>query len=189
MSVVPELGAGDGLLVADVQNDFCPGGSLAVQGGDEIIPVVNAWIDGAVQANVPVFASRDWHPPGHASFREQGGPWPAHCVQGTPGTQFHPELRLPPHAHIVDKGWRRERDAYSPFEDTDLAEAIEKARVQRLYVCGLALDYCVKASCLDALALGLEVSLILEGTRAVNLDPEDGRRALQALRAAGARVI
>ena len=186
---VPELAAGDGLLVADVQNDFCPGGALAVAEGDQVVPVLNGWIERAVEAGIPVFASRDWHPAGHASFQDQGGLWPAHCVQGSVGAQFHPGLRLPVGVRIVDKGWRLERDAYSPFEETDLGRYLREHDVRRLYIGGLALDYCVKAAALDARDMGLEVVVIEDAVRAVNVKPGDGRRALEELAAADVRLM
>jgi nicotinamidase/pyrazinamidase len=180
--LVAEIGAGDALLVVDVQNDFCPGGALAVAEGDRVVPVLNCWIERAARAGAPVFASRDWHPPGHVSFAERGGPWPPHCVQGTPGAELHRELRLPAGAVLVSKGTSAERDAYSAFEGTDLALRLRAAGVRRLFVGGLALDYCVRASALDALSYGLEV---VPATRPVDVRPGDGERALTELHAAG----
>ncbi len=179
----------DALLVVDVQYDFLPGGALPVPDGDAVIPVLNRWLAAARTGGALVCASRDWHPPHHASFRERGGPWPPHCVQGTPGAAFPPELALPPDAVIIDKGTDPDRDAYSAFQGRpDLAALLRERGVTRLYVGGLALDYCVKASVLDGLAAGFEVHLIRDATRAVDVQPGDGERALAELRAAGAVI-
>jgi nicotinamidase/pyrazinamidase len=183
-----DLGAGDALLLIDVQNDFCPGGSLAVPEGDAVVPVLNRWIAAARQAGIPIVASRCWHPAGHVSFRERGGPWPPHCVQGTQGAKFHPALALPPGVPIVTKGGELDRDNYSDFHRTGLAERLKRQGVRRLWIGGLALDYCVRATVLDALREGFEVHLIRAGTRAVDVTPGDGARALEEMRAAGARI-
>lgn len=180
---------GDALLVIDVQNDFCPpDGSLAVPEGDRIVPVLNRWIEAAHEAGIPVRASRCWHPPGHVSFRERGGPWPPHCVQNTRGAEFHADLRLPPHTPIVTKGANLDRDDYSDFAGTGFADELRCAGVKRLWVGGLALDYCVRATVLDALREGFAVRLIRSATRAVEANPGDGERALAEMRAAGAVI-
>ncbi len=183
----PALRPSDALLIVDVQRDFCPGGALAVPDGDAVVPVLNQWIDAAQAAGAAVFASRDWHPPDHVSFQEQGGPWPSHCVAETPGASFHPHLALPDSATVVDKGTDAEHEAYSAFEGTDLEAQLRAAGVERLWVGGLALDYCVRASVLDARRIaGLLVHVILSATRAVEVQPGDGSRALNDMRAAGA---
>lgn len=178
----------DALLIVDVQNDFCPGGALAVQEGDQVVPVLNRWIEAAQAAGIPVFASRDWHPQGHISFKEQGGPWPIHCLQGSQGAEFHHRLKLPPNAVILSKGSSRGKDAYSAFQGTELTERLKKAGVHRLWVGGLALDYCVKESILDALRAQLEVHLIRAGTRAVDVQAGDGEKALHEIALAGALI-
>src|SRR5437868_3700655 len=122
---------GDALLVVDVQNDFCPGGALAVPDGDEVVPILNRWIADAVAARVPVFASRDWHPENHISFKARGGPWPPHCIQNTPGAQFHPDLQLPRDIRIISKAETADVDAYSAFEGTDLSKRLREAGIQR----------------------------------------------------------
>jgi nicotinamidase/pyrazinamidase len=184
---------GDALLVVDAQNDFCPGGSLAVADADRIMPVLNAWASAAERAGVPIFVSRDWHPPRTTHFKEFGGVWPPHCVMDTRGAEFHPDLRLPPSAIVVSKGMGENEDAYSAFQARDASgqglEVLLKQRdVRHLYVGGLATDYCVKSSTLDALNHGYAVTLIPDGMRAVNLQPSDGGLALAEMQAAGART-
>jgi nicotinamidase/pyrazinamidase len=153
---------GDALLVVDVQNDFLPGGALGVAGGDEIVPVLNAWLERARQARVPVFATRDWHPPGHCSFRESGGPWPVHCVAGSIGSRFASALALPPLAQVISKATAPDREAYSSFAGTDFARRLAAAGVKRIFIGGLATDYCVVDTTKDALALGYAVVLLLD---------------------------
>ena len=181
------LTTSDALLLVDVQNDFCPGGALAVADGDAVVPALNAWIAAARQGGARVFASRDWHPPDHLSFAGQGGPWPPHCIQDTPGAAFHPDLELPEDAVVVSKADRSDREAYSAFDSGELAEQLRAAGIRRLWVGGLATDYCVKASVLDALEIPeLEVRVIVDAIRAVNVAPGDGDAALEAMQAAGA---
>ncbi len=193
MSAPPSFQVGDGLLLVDPQNDFCPGGSLAVADGDAVMPVLNAWATAAQRAGVPIFVSRDWHPPRTTHFKEYGGVWPAHCVMGTPGADFHPNLRVPPDAVIVSKGMGETEDAYSAVAARDdsntLLGALLKARnVNHLYIGGLATDYCVKSSALDGLEQGVGVTLIFDGIRAVNLEPTDGEQALAEMEARGTRL-
>ena len=186
--MAPRMQPGDALLMVDVQNDFCPGGALAVPDGGAVVPVLNDWIAAATSGGAIVFASRDWHPANHVSFRARGGPWPPHCVQNTSGADFHPQLRLPVSGtEIVTKADTADRDAYSAFDGTDLADRIRAAGVRRLWVGGVATDYCVRASVLDALRLpGLEVHVIVAAVRAVEAQPGDGTRALEEMRSAGA---
>ena len=184
-----KLTVSDALLLVDVQNDFCPGGALAVADGDAVVPALNAWIAAARQGGARVFASRDWHPPDHLSFAERGGIWPLHCVQDTPGAAFHPDLELPNDAVIVTKADTADREAYSAFDSGELAAQLRAAGIERLWVGGLATDYCVKASVLDAAELpGLEVRVITNAIRAVDAAPGDGEAALEAMRAAGATL-
>lgn len=187
-----QLRPGDGLLLVDPQNDFCPGGSLAVADGDKIMPVLSEWAAAAASADVPVFVSRDWHPPKTTHFEEFGGIWPPHCVMDTYGAEFHPDLHLPPGVTVVSKGMGETEDAYSAFQARDdggtlLRQLLEREHVTQLYVGGLATDYCVRSSTLDALAAGLRVTLIPDAIRAVNLQPTDGDQALAEMRRAGAR--
>ena len=184
-----KLTVSDALLLVDVQNDFCPGGALAVADGDAVVPALNAWIAAARQGGARVFASRDWHPPDHLSFAERGGIWPLHCVQDTPGAAFHPDLELPNDAVIVTKADTADREAYSAFDSGELAAQLRAAGIERLWVGGLATDYCVKASVLDAAELpGLEVRVITNAIRAVDAAPGDGEAALEAMREAGATL-
>jgi nicotinamidase/pyrazinamidase len=174
----------EALIVVDVQNDFCPGGALAVPEGDEIIEAVNRL---AAQAPL-VIATRDWHPPDHASFTDRGGTWPVHCVRDTPGAQLHSDLDARIDA-VVDKGRTPEREGYSGFEDTALESLLRERGVERVDIVGLALDYCVKATALAARAAGFDVVVHREATRAVNVEPGDDERALAELRAAGVEVL
>jgi nicotinamidase/pyrazinamidase len=183
----PELGQGDALLLVDVQADFCPGGALPIEAGDAVVPVLNAWIEAASRAGVPIIASRDHHPGAHPSFAEGGGPWPVHCVQGTPGAAFHHELKLPARTIHVAKGTRLDRDQYSAFDETGLATALRARGVRRLWIGGLALDVCVRATVLEALREGFEVRLIRDGTRPV--EAAAGARALAEMQTAGARIV
>ena len=170
--------------MVDVQNDFCPGGALAVPGGDEIIDAVNR-----LASEAPlVIATRDWHPSDHGSFAEEGGVWPVHCVRETPGAELHPDLR----ARIdvtIDKGQARAREGYSGFEDTTLERVLRERGFETVDIVGLALDYCVKATALDARRAGFNVVLHREATRAVNARPGDDERAVEELRAAGVEVV
>jgi nicotinamidase/pyrazinamidase len=191
---VPELRAGEAVLLVDPQNDFCPGGSLPVADGDAVIPVLNAWAEAAERAGAPLFVSRDWHPPRTTHFKDFGGVWPPHCVAGTRGAEFHPDLRLPPSATIVSKGMGETEDAYSAFQARDehatlLAALLRAAGVEHLYVMGLATDYCVKASALGGLDTGLRISVVQDGMRAVNLAAHDGETAVAEMRAAGAHIV
>jgi nicotinamidase/pyrazinamidase len=178
----------DALIVVDAQVCFCPGGSLPVPEGDRVVPVLNRWIEEAVRRGAVVVASRDWHPPDHLSFRDQGGPWPPHCVRDTPDAAFHPDLRLPPDAIVLDKATTPDREEYSAFDGASLADDLKARGVSRVWVGGLALDYCVKATVLDALAAGFETRLLLAATRPVEVRPGDGERAVAEMRAAGAIV-
>lgn len=182
----------DGLVIVDVQNDFCPGGSLAVPGGDDVVPMLNRYAECFAARGVPVFASRDWHPERTKHFQAFGGQWPPHCVQETRGAEFHPELRLPPGTKIISKGMDPNEDAYSCFQaeaedGMPFAAALGEGGVQRLFVGGLATDYCVRATVLDALKEGFEVIVLEDAVRAVNVQPGDGDRALQEMEAAGAQ--
>jgi nicotinamidase/pyrazinamidase len=176
----------DALLILDVQNDFLPGGSLAVERGDEVIEPINRLIAMYGAHGLPVYASRDWHPARHVSFREQGGPWPVHCVAHSRGAAFHEKLALPPGAVVISKARTREAEAYSAFHGTRLAQHLRLRGIKRLAVCGLATDYCVLNTVLDARSLGFDVLLVTEAMRSVNVNPGDGERAIAAMLERGA---
>jgi nicotinamidase/pyrazinamidase len=173
------------LIVVDVQNDFCPGGNLAVRDGDAVIAPINRL---AAQADF-VVATRDWHPADHGSFAEQGGPWPVHCVAGTPGAELRAGIDRSRLDAIVDKGQTPDREGYSGFEGTELERLLREHEVDAVDVAGLALDYCVKATALDARRAGLEVTVHRGATRPVEVQPGDGDRAVQELRAAGVEIV
>jgi len=184
------LSAGDALVVVDVQNDFLPGGSLAVPHGDEVVPVLNRYAAAFQARGLPIFATRDWHPPNHCSFREQGGPWPPHCVAGSKGAEFPPALQLPSSTVLITlKGTEPEQDAYSGFERTDLGARLRALGVLRLFIGGLATDYCVLCTAKDARKLGYTVFLLLDAIQAVNVQPDDGRRAEEEMIQLGAVPI
>ncbi|BEH09734.1 MULTISPECIES: nicotinamidase [Geobacter] len=181
------------LLIVDVQNDFCPGGSLAVPEGDTVVPVLNGYISVFRAAGLPIFASRDWHPRMTSHFKEYGGPWPVHCVQESHGAQFHPDLALPGDAIIISKGMDPERDDYSAFQGTSPDgtpfPALLAARgIRHLYLGGLATDYCVKESALEGIRHGLIVTVLTDASRGVDLAPGDSERAVQDMMRAGVRV-
>lgn len=182
------LRTGDTLLLVDLQRDFLPGGSLPVPFGGEALAGARAALAAFVQAGLPVAASRDWHPADHCSFTARGGPWPAHAVAGTSGADFGPGLELPGAACIVSKATQASREAYSAFDGTDLARQLDAVGTRRLFVAGLATDWCVRASVLDALALGYEVVLLGDAVAAVDAHPGDGARALAEMVQAGARL-
>jgi nicotinamidase/pyrazinamidase len=181
-------GARRALIVVDVQNDFCPGGALAVERGDEVVAPLNRLIEEFLSRGEPVYKTRDWHPPTTKHFAAHGGTWPVHCVQETEGAEFHPALSDDPRVVVVSKGTGDE-DTYSAFDDTNLTERLRARGVEEVWVGGLATDYCVKQSVLDALRAGFKVRAISDAMRAVNLQPDDGARALEEMRAAGAEII
>lgn len=182
---------GDALLVIDVQRDFCAGGALAVPGGDEVVPILNSLMDSFRTTVV----TQDLHPPNHCSFVTQGGPWPVHCVVGSPGAELHPDLRRDSISHTVASPTPVDSDAFSAFERADLASWLHKCGVSCLFVGGLATEYTVKATVLDALRLGFGVTLLLDCTRSVDITPHsgleqgDGESAIREMVDAGALVL
>jgi nicotinamidase/pyrazinamidase len=175
----------DGLIVVDVQNDFCPGGALPVPDGDAVVEPINRLME-----TIPfTVATRDWHPPNHLSFSEQGGPWPVHCVRDSEGAALHPKLHTSQIDAIVDAGREPEDEGYSGFERTDLERLLHDHDVDTVHVAGLALDYCVRATALDARRAGFDVVLHRLATRAINVDPGDEERTLWELREAGVKVV
>ena len=167
------LRAGDALVIVDVQRDFCPGGALAIERGDEVVPVLNRWIAAAEAAQIPIYASRDWHPIRHPSFTELGGKWPPHCIQDSEGARFHDDLELPPSSIIVTKGTRFDRDQNSTFDGTGLTAELRRRGLQRLWVGGLAQDVCVCATVLDARREGFETIVIADATMPVTREGSD----------------
>lgn len=183
--------AKDALIIVDVQNDFCPGGALAVSGGDEVVPVLNRVIERFTKAGLPIFATRDWHPEKTNHFKAYGGIWPVHCVQGTRGAEFHAGLELGKDTVVVSAGMVPDEDGYSGFQARDpsgarLAELLQRKGVERIIVGGLATDYCVKHTVLDGLKEGFKVLLLADAIRAVNLKPHDGELAIAEMVRAGA---
>jgi len=170
----------DALIVVDVQRDFCPGGALAVPRGDEVVPVINRLL---ALTDWLTVATRDWHPADHCSFRAQGGIWPPHCVAGTDGAAFHPALDRARIHHVVSKAVTRDSEAYSGFQGTDLAALLAWRGIRRAFVCGLATDYCVKATALDARRAGLDVVVFEDAIRGVEVKPGDCVKAIDEMRA------
>ena len=176
------------LIVVDVQNDFCPGGALAVAHGDEVVDPLNELIDEFLERGDPVYKSRDWHPPTTRHFEKYGGTWPVHCVQNTEGAEFHPALRDDPRIHVVSKGLG-DTDCYSAFDETNLAAQLHEEGVEEVLVGGLATDYCVKSTVIAAIDNGFKVKALKNAMRGVELKPGDSDRAIEAMRAAGAEII
>ena len=176
------------LVVVDIQKDFCPGGALAVHEGDRVVPVLNKYIEKFRKADSPIIYTRDWHPSSHSSFRDQGGPWPQHCIRNTQGAKFHPDLAKPRPEEIVSKADKKD-EAYSFFQGTELAGKLRQRGIRRLLVGGLATDYCVKETVLDGLKYGFEVYHLDDASRGVNVKPDDSELALQEMTAKGAKRI
>lgn len=179
----------DALLVIDVQRDFMPGGTLAVPHGDAVVMPLNRYLRYWMDRGLATFATRCWHPPDHCSFAAQGGPWPPHCVAGTPGAAFATGLALPETTVVVSKGERSERDAYSGFEGTDLDRRLRAAGIRRVFVGGVATDFCVRASVKDALAAGYSTVVLADAVRAIDAHPGDGHAAEAEMRARGATFV
>lgn len=176
------------LIVVDVQNDFCPGGTLAVAHGDEVVEPLNKLIDEFLERGDPVYKSRDWHPPTTKHFQSYGGTWPMHCVQNTKGAEFHPALRDDPRIEVISKGLG-DKDCYSAFDETDLATRMRDQKVEEVVVGGLATDYCVKNTVLDAVKHGFKVKAVENAMRPVDVNPGDGERAIEEMRSAGAEIV
>jgi nicotinamidase/pyrazinamidase len=180
------MGRETALIVVDVQKDFCPGGALAVRGGDQVVPVFNRYIEVFEKNHSPIYATRDWHPRNHSSFKEQSGPWPPHCIQNSSGASFHPDLKLPLEAVIISKATRPEADAYSGFEGANLELYLKRIGIRRVLVGGLATDYCVKNTALDACRLGFETYLLTDAIRGVEVKKGDSEKAIAEMQKAGA---
>jgi nicotinamidase/pyrazinamidase len=184
----------DALLIVDVQNDFCPGGALPVAEGDQVVPVLNRYIGKFRTARLPILATRDWHPEKTKHFNTSGGVWPPHCIQGTKGAEFHPGLALPDSAIIISKGTAPDEDSYSGFQGRDaagvgLADLLRQRSVERVFVGGLATDYCVQFTVLDGVKEGFKVVLLVDAMRGVDLRSGDSDQAMQKMIWAGAQTI
>src|ERR1041384_328586 len=177
------------LILVDVQNDFCPGGSLRVPNGHQVFAPLNQLIKEFLDRGEPVYKTRDWHPAQTKHFQIYGGIWPVHCVQGTHGAEFHPDLSDDPRATVISKGTDERADGYSGFDGTNLAELLREEGVSEVWVGGLATDYCVKHTVLDALKKGFEVKALADAMRAVNVQPDDGAKAIAEMKVAGAEII
>jgi len=177
------------LIVVDVQNDFCPGGSLAVARGDEVVAPLNKLMREFLDSSEPVFKTRDWHSAKTSHFAAYGGTWPVHCVQGTRGAEFHPDLLDDPRITIISKGIDERADGYSGFDGTNLEQLLRDEGVDEVWVGGLATDYCVKHTVLDALHAGFKVRALADAMRPVNINPQDGEQAIREMQAAGAEIV
>jgi nicotinamidase/pyrazinamidase len=179
------------LIVVDVQRDFCPGGSLPAPGGNQIVPAINGYLVKAQALRMPVYAARDWHPPVTSHFKEYGGEWPPHCVQGSSGAQFHADLALPASTTIITKGEDPERPGYSAFDGrtpdgVPLLADLQRQHIDTVYIAGLTIEYCVKQTALDALHGGLRVTVLTDGIAGIDAHPGDADRALADMQRAGA---
>ena len=179
----------DALIIVDVQRDFLPGGALAVPGGDAVIEPLNGWLAAFSSRHLPVVLTRDWHPPNHSSFSAQGGPWPPHCVAASAGAEFAQTLHVPRDAQVLSKGTDIGGPGYSAFEGGTLATTLRSAGVTRVWVGGLATDYCVRATVLDAISERFTVYLLVDAIRAVDAQPGDGARAVDEMCARGAIIV
>jgi len=177
----------DALIIVDVQRDFCSGGSLPVPEGEKIVPILNKYIEKFFKAGALIVATRDWHPPNHVSFKGYGGIWPPHCIQGTPGAEFHPDLNLPKETKIISKATLADKEAYSGFDGTELERELKNASIQRVFIGGLATDYCVKSTVLDALKIGFETVLLMDAIKGVDVNPGDSERAIKEMIERGAK--
>ncbi|MGR9043714.1 MAG: isochorismatase family protein [Gammaproteobacteria bacterium] len=187
-NIIP-LSTGDVLIIIDLQNDFLPGGALAVKQGEQIIPIMNRYIEIFQRHRLPIFATRDWHPRDHCSFKKQGGPWPEHCVAGTVGAAFSNDLALPQTAVIISKGSNPNAPGYSGFENTDLEKRLSRLQAKRLFIGGLATEYCVFNTVMDALALRYRVHLLQDAIRAVDIAPHNGHNAIEHMKQKGALTL
>ncbi len=184
-----KLQEGDALVIVHIQKDFLPGGALAVPDGEQVVPVMNRYIERFEDAGLPIFATRDWHPPNHCSFHAQGGPWPEHCVAGSPGAEFAPWLKLPGSAAVVSAATNPEREAYSGFDGTNLTEQLRARGVTRLFIGGLATDYCVVSTVMGAVAEGFTTIYLRDASRAINAKPGDGEATEKEMKDAGVLAL
>jgi nicotinamidase/pyrazinamidase len=183
-----KIGKTDALIIVDVQRDFCPRGALPVLEGDQVVPFLNKYICIFKAAGTYIFATRDWHPANHISFKPYGGIWPPHCIQGTEGAKFHPDLTLPEEAHMVSKATDPSRESYSGFDGTELEKELGKRGIKRVFVSGLATDYCVKNTVIDAVKLGFKAVLLLDAIKGINRKREDSEEAIKEMINSGANT-
>lgn len=177
------------LIVVDVQNDFCPGGSLAVTQGDKVVAPLNKLMKEFLDRGEPVYKTRDWHPEKTKHFAIYGGTWPIHCVQNTRGAEFHSDLLDDPRITVISKGFDERADGYSGFDGTQLAQLLRDEEVKEIWVGGLATDYCVKQTVIDGVHNGFKVKALADAMRAVNVNPADGKKAIDEMKAAGAEIV
>ena len=177
------------LIVVDVQNDFCPGGTLAVRQGNDVVAPLNKLMKEFLDRGEPVYKTRDWHPEKTKHFTAYGGVWPVHCVQHTPGAEFHPDLLNDSRITVISKGFDESADGYSGFDGTPLAQQLRDQGVDEVWVGGLATDYCVKETVIDARKEGFKVKALADAMRPVNVNPDDGRKAIEEMSAAGAEIV
>ena len=182
------------LLIVDVQNDFCPGGALAVPEAERIIPILNKYINLFLGLNLPIFACRDWHPEETKHFKRFGGLWPEHCLANSKGAMFHPKLRLPHNAIVLSKGVDPEKESYSAFQAADsngtrFSNLLKITGIKELFAGGLATDYCVKCSVLDALKFGFKVKLLTDAIKGVDVKKGDSEAALAEMASLGAKKV
>ncbi|MCL2294937.1 MAG: nicotinamidase [Spirochaetes bacterium] len=182
-------GAKKALIIVDMQNDFCPGGSLGVRGGDKIVSAINQYIKCFAEKDEFIVFTRDWHPANHCSFKENGGMWPPHCVAETKGAEFHADLHVPSNPFIISKADTASKDAYSGFDSTLLDSHLKTLGIEEVWVCGLATDYCVLSTVTDALELGYKVKLLSDAIAAVDVNAGDGEKAIEKMVSAGAENI
>ncbi|MBK5133317.1 MAG: nicotinamidase [Candidatus Lokiarchaeota archaeon] len=176
----------DALIVVDVQNDFLSGGSLPVPKGEKIIPFLNYYLDLFKKAQGKVFATRDWHPINHLSFKEQGGIWPSHCICGTKEAEFTPKLKLPKNVTVISKATDPDKESYSGFDGTELCKKLKKNKVINVFVAGLAIDYCVKNTVIDAINLGFKTFFLKDASQGIDVNPGDVKRSIEMMQNKGA---
>ena len=188
-SLEPPIGQGDALIVVDMQEDFMPWGALPVPDADKIIDLINRYITAFKDRGALIVATRDWHPPDHISFQERGGPWPPHCVRGTKGAEFVKGLNLPDDTIIVSKATQSEEEAYSGFQGTGLGKELKERGVRRVFICGVATEYCVKNTALDAVKEGFDTYLLTDAIKGVEVNEGDVRRALEEMSENGVKFL
>ncbi len=179
----------DALIIVDMQNDFMPGGALPVPNALTIISAINKYIELFEKSNALIVATRDWHPPNHISFNTRGGPWPPHCIQNTWGAEFHKDLKLPRNTIVISKAFKEDKEAYSGFEDTELDNTLKSRNIKRLFIAGVATEYCVKATAEDGVKLGYQVFLLEDAIKGIDSPPGSEEKAIEDLMNKGVVAI